>query len=114
MPPYEAFDLGGMNSVRGYRGGDVGSGRSYILAAAEYRFPLVSTLGGVLFTDFASDLGSGGSVEGDPAGSRDKPGTGLGYGFGLRFGSPIGLIRADFGFNDQGDNRFHFGFGQRF
>ena len=114
LPPYEAFDLGGMNSVRGYRGGDVGSGRSYILAAAEYRFPLVSTLGGVLFTDFASDLGSGGSVEGDPAGSRDKPGTGLGYGFGLRFGSPIGLIRADFGFNDQGDNRFHFGFGQRF
>ncbi len=114
LPPYEAFDLGGMNSVRGYAGGDVGSGRSYILAAAEYRFPIFSTLGGVLFTDFASDLGTGSSVEGDPAGSRDKPGTGFGYGFGLRFGSPIGLIRADFGFNDRGENQFHFGFGQRF
>lgn len=114
LPPYEAFDLGGMNSVRGYAGGDVGSGRSYILTSAEYRFPLFSTLGGVLFTDFASDLGTGSSVEGDPAGSRDKPGTGFGYGFGLRFGSPIGLIRADFGFNDRGENQFHFGFGQRF
>ncbi|MEL6224402.1 MAG: BamA/TamA family outer membrane protein [Cyanobacteria bacterium J06627_8] len=114
LPPYEAFDLGGANSVRGYGGGDVGSGRSFFLASAEYRFPIVATLGGVLFTDFASDLGTGSSVEGDPAGSRDKPGTGFGYGVGLRFGSPIGLIRADFGFNDQGDNRFHFGFGQRF
>lgn len=114
LPPYEAFDLGGTNSVRGYRGGEVGSGRSYVLASAEYRFPLFSTVGGVLFTDLASDLGSGNSVEGDPGGSRDKPGTGLGYGFGIRIGSPIGLIRADFGFNDQGDSRFHFGFGQRF
>ncbi|MEM7770510.1 MAG: BamA/TamA family outer membrane protein, partial [Cyanobacteria bacterium P01_A01_bin.37] len=114
LPPYEAFDLGGAGSVRGYGGGDVGSGRSFILASAEYRFPLFSTLGGVLFTDFASDLGTGSSVEGDPAGSRDKPGTGFGYGVGLRFGSPIGLLRADFGFNDEGDNQFHFGFGQSF
>jgi outer membrane protein insertion porin family len=114
LPPYEAFDLGGMNSVRGYAGGDVGSGRSYILASAEYRFPIFSTLGGVLFTDFASDLGTGSSVEGDPAGSRDKPGTGFGYGFGLRFGSPIGLIRADFCFNHQENNQFHFWFGHRF
>jgi outer membrane protein insertion porin family len=114
LPPYDAFDLGGANSVRGYGGGDVGSGRSFFLASAEYRFPIVATFGGVLFADFASDLGTGSSVEGDPAGSRDKPGTGFGYGLGLRFGSPIGLLRADFGFNDQGDNRFHFGFGQRF
>lgn len=114
LPPYEAFDLGGSGSVRGYRGGEVGSGRSYILASAEYRFPIFSVVGGVLFADIASDLGSGSSVEGDPAGIRDKPGTGLGYGFGVRVGSPLGLIRADFGLNDQGDSRFHFGFGQRF
>ncbi|MGB3492449.1 MAG: BamA/TamA family outer membrane protein [Elainellaceae cyanobacterium] len=114
LPPYEAFDLGGMNSVRGYEGGGVGSGRSYILASAEYRFPIFSIVGGVLFADVASDLGTGSSVEGDPAGVRDKPGTGLGYGFGIRVGSPLGLIRADLGLNDQGDSRIHFGFGQRF
>ncbi|MEB3233022.1 MAG: BamA/TamA family outer membrane protein, partial [Leptolyngbyaceae bacterium] len=114
LPPYEAFDLGGGNSVRGYGPGDVGSGRRFFLATAEYRFPVAGPLGAVLFTDFASDLGSASEVPGDPAGARDKPGTGLGYGAGLRIGSPLGLIRADFGFNNQGDNQFFFGFGQRF
>ena len=114
LPPYDAFDLGGTNSVRGYGTGDVGSGRSYLQASAEYRFPIYRFVGGVLFTDIGTDLGTGSDVQGDPAGVRDKPGTGLGYGLGLRFGSPIGLIRADFGLNDEGDNRFHFGFGQRF
>ena len=114
LPPYEAFDLGGSHSVRGYARGDVGSGRHFMQATAEYRFPVTGPLGAVLFTDFATDLGSGDDVPGDPAGERDKPGIGLGYGVGFRVGSPLGLIRADFGFNDQGENQFHFGFGQRF
>jgi len=114
LPPYDAFNLGGTGSVRGYGTGDVGSGRSYVLASAEYRFPIYRFIGGVLFTDIGTDLGTGNNVPGDPAGARDKPGTGLGYGVGLRLGSPIGLIRADFGLNDQGNSRFHFGFGQRF
>ncbi|NJM74273.1 MAG: BamA/TamA family outer membrane protein, partial [Scytonema sp. RU_4_4] len=114
LPPYESFNLGGPNSVRGYDGGDVGSGRSYVLASAEYRFPIIQALGGVVFTDFASDLGSGESVLGDPAGVRGKPGTGFGYGAGVRFDSPLGLIRADFGLNDQGESRLHFGIGHRF
>ncbi|QIR38684.1 outer membrane protein assembly factor [Tolypothrix sp. PCC 7910] len=114
LPPYESFNLGGSNSVRGYNTGDVGNGRSYVLASAEYRFPIVSAVGGVLFADFASDLGSGSSVLGDPAGVRGKPGTGFGYGAGVRFDSPLGLIRADYGINDQGESRVHFGIGQRF
>ncbi|HLO85533.1 MAG TPA: outer membrane protein assembly factor [Nostocaceae cyanobacterium] len=114
LPPYEAFNLGGTNSVRGYDNGKVGSGRSYFLASAEYRFPIFPIAGGVLFADFASDLGSGDTVLGDPAGVREKPGSGFGYGAGLRVDSPLGLIRADYGFNNQGDSRFHFGFGQRF
>jgi outer membrane protein insertion porin family len=114
LPPYESFNLGGPNSVRGYDGGDIGSGRSYVLASAEYRFPIIQALGGVLFADFASDLGSGETVLGDPAGVRGKPGSGFGYGAGVRFDSPLGLIRADFGLNDQGESRLHFGIGQRF
>lgn len=114
LPPYEAFNLGGLNSVRGYGTGEVGSGRSFVLASAEYRFPILDFLGGVVFADFASDLGSGDTVLGEPAVVRDKPGTGFGYGAGVRVNSAIGLIRADFGFNDQGESRLQFGFGHRF
>jgi outer membrane protein insertion porin family len=114
LPPYEAFNLGGPTSVRGYDAGNVGSGRSYVLASAEYRFPIIQALGGVVFADFASDLGSGDTVVGNPAGVRNKPGSGFGYGAGVRFDSPLGLLRADYGVSDQGESRLHFGIGQRF
>lgn len=114
LPPYEAFALGGTNSVRGFEEGDVGSGRRYIQATAEYRFPVLSIFSGALFADFATDLGSGSAVPGDPAGEREKPGTGFGYGLGVRIQSPLGPIRIDFGLNNEGDSRFHFGIGERF
>ncbi len=114
LPPYESFNIGGPNSVRGYDSGDIGSGRSYVLASAEYRFPILQALGGVVFADFGSDLGSGDTVTGNPAGVRNKPGIGFGYGAGVRFDSPLGLLRADYGLNDQGESRLHFGIGQRF
>ena len=116
LPPYESFGLGGSNSVRGYGAGDVGNGRSYVLASAEYRFPIpiLNSLGGVLFADFATDLGSGDTVVGDPGGVRGKPGEGFGYGAGVRLNSPLGLIRADYGINNQGDTKVHFGIGHRF
>ncbi|MEO1590216.1 MAG: BamA/TamA family outer membrane protein [Cyanobacteria bacterium J06632_22] len=115
LPPYEAFSLGGTNSVRGYEEGDLGSGRSFIQATAEYRFPLfTSFLGGTVFVDAATDLGSGSSVLGDPAGVRGKPGSGFGYGVGVRVNTPLGALRLDYGFNDRGDSRIHFGLGERF
>jgi len=119
LPPYEAFSLGGSNSVRGYDEGDVGSGRSFVQATAEYRFPVFSisratTVDGALFVDFASDLGTGNDVPGDPAGVRGKPGSGFGYGVGVRVQSPLGPIRVDYGINDEGDSRIHFGIGERF
>ncbi len=116
LPPYETFNLGGSNSIRGYDGGDVGNGRSYVLASAEYRFPIpiLDSLGGVLFADFGSDLGSGDTVLGNPAGVRGKPGEGFGFGAGVRFNSPLGLIRADYGINNQGESQVHFGIGHRF
>jgi outer membrane protein insertion porin family len=114
LPPYEAFALGGSSSVRGYGEGEVGAGRSFIQATAEYRFPVFSIVGGALFVDYASDLGSGNNVPGDPAGVRGKPGNGFGFGLGIRVQSPLGPIRVDYGFNDQGDSRLHFGIGERF
>ncbi len=114
LPPYEAFLLGGSNSVRGYDEGDLGSGRSFVQATAEYRFPVFSIVGGALFFDVGTDLGSGSEVPGDPAGVRGKSGSGYGYGLGVRVQSPLGPIRIDYGFTDEGDSRLHFGIGERF
>ncbi len=114
LAPYNAYVLGGPNSVRGYGVGDVATSRSYFLASAEYRFPIYRFIGGVVFTDFASDLGTSDEVLGEPGVQRRKPGTGAGFGVGVRVNSPFGIIRADFGITNQGDTRLQFGFGQRF
>ncbi|MEL6381185.1 MAG: BamA/TamA family outer membrane protein [Cyanobacteria bacterium J06626_18] len=121
-PPYEAFSLGGPSSVRGYDTGGLGTGRSFIQATAEYRFPIFDLtlfredidVGGTLFFDYATDLGSGDTVIGEPAEVRDKPGNGFGYGVGLRALTPIGPVRLEFGLNDEGSSQVIFNVGDRF
>ena len=44
LPPYEAFPIGGTESVRGYSEGGVGTGRSYAAGTAELHFPLLKQL----------------------------------------------------------------------
>lgn len=114
FPPYEAFAIGGTNSVRGYDEGELGTGQSYLQASVEYRFPLFSFLGGAVFLDAGTDLGTGDSVPGSPGPDRGKPGSGFGYGLGVRVDTPLGPIRVDYGISDQGDGRIHFGIGERF
>ncbi|NEQ98353.1 MAG: BamA/TamA family outer membrane protein [Cyanothece sp. SIO2G6] len=122
LPPYEAFSLGGSGSVRGFDNGDVGTGRSFIQATAEYRFPIFDfvafreeiDIGGTLFVDYANDLGSGDTVLGEPAEVRDKPGDGLGYGVGIRARTPVGPVRVEFGIADTGDTNVIFKIGDRF
>jgi outer membrane protein insertion porin family len=114
LPPYEAFRIGGSNSVRGWDEGRIGTGRSFALISAEYRFPVFNILGGVLFADYGTDLGSGSSVPGDPAAVRGKPGSGGGYGVGLRIQSPLGAIRIDYGLGTNGGTQFSFGIGEKF
>ena len=110
MPPYEAFTLGGSNSIRGYEEGALTSGRSYVQASVEYRFPVFSVVSGALFFDVGSDLGT----TTRPAEVLNKNGTGYGYGLGVRVQSPLGPIRIDYGINDDGDSRINFGIGERF
>ncbi|MBN3873521.1 BamA/TamA family outer membrane protein [Nostoc sp. JL33] len=110
LPPYEAFTLGGSNSVRGYEEGALGSGRSYVQASVEYRFPVFSVVSGALFFDIGSDLGTSTLA----ADVLNKNGSGYGYGLGVRVQSPLGPIRIDYGINDDGDSRINFGIGERF
>ncbi|HYX16814.1 MAG TPA: BamA/TamA family outer membrane protein [Nostoc sp.] len=110
LPPYEAFTLGGSNSVRGYEEGALTSGRSYVQASVEYRFPVFSVVSGALFFDLGSDLGTSTRA----AEVLNKNGSGFGYGLGVRVQSPLGPIRIDYGINDDGDNRINFGIGERF
>jgi outer membrane protein insertion porin family len=114
FPPYEAFRIGGTNSVRGYDEGRIGSGKSFAILSAEYRFPIFSILNGVFFADYGTDLGTGNQVLGSPAVVRGKPGSGLGYGAGIRIKSPLGSIRVDYGIADDGNTQFSFGIGEKF
>lgn len=110
LPPYEAFSLGGSNSVRGYEEGGLGSGRSFVQASVEYRFPVFSVVSGALFFDFGSDLGTTTRA----AELLNKDGTGYGYGIGVRVQSPLGPIRIDYGISSDGESRINFGIGERF
>ncbi|MGK7879025.1 MAG: BamA/TamA family outer membrane protein [Crocosphaera sp.] len=114
LPPYEAFVIGGSNSVRGYAEGEVGNGRSYFQATAEYRFPIIPAVGAALFVDYGTTIKSQRSVRGIPGVVRQLPSDGYGYGLGVRIQSPVGPIRVDYGINNEGDSRIHFGIGERF
>ncbi len=114
LPPYEAFVVGGSNSVRGYAEGEVGNGRSYFQATAEYRFPIIPAVGAAIFFDYGTTIKSQRSVRGIPGVVRGLPSDGYGYGIGVRIQSPVGPIRVDYGVNDEGDSRIHFGIGERF
>jgi outer membrane protein insertion porin family len=118
LPPYEGFTIGGADSIRGFSEGGVGTGRSFLQASAEYRFPLLKLLGGiggVLYADYGTTLGTQDAVPGNPGIVREKSGDGFGYGVGVRIKTPLGFpIRLDYGWTDQGENRIQFGVGERF
>ena len=71
-------------------------------------------MGGTLFVDYATDLGSGDTVLGEPAEVRNKPGDGLGFGVGLRARTPVGPARLELGINDDGESEVLFTIGDRF
>lgn len=109
VPPYEAFNLDA-GPIQSFGGLDIGTGSSFALAAAEYRFPIANftvfeqpiNLGGAMFGGYISDLGTADEVIGNPAEARGKPGDSIGYGIGLRADTPIGLIRLELGFSEEG------------
>ncbi len=120
--PYGSFNLGGRRTVRGYKTGRIGTGKSFIQATAEYRIPIFTfrafkqendVLLGVFF-DYATDLETADQVTGKPAVVRDRPGNGYGYGLGIQWRSRFGLFKLEGGRNDQGRTEFSLSGGTRF
>ncbi|GAB4824594.1 Outer envelope protein 39, chloroplastic [Ancistrocladus abbreviatus] len=109
MAPYQAFAIGGQASVRGYGDGAVGTGRSCLVANSDLTFPLTKILGGAVFMDYGTDLGSGRLVPGNPALRQGKPGTGIGIGYGIRVKSPWGHFQVDYAFNAYQQKTVYFG-----
>ncbi|MBI5235896.1 MAG: outer membrane protein assembly factor BamA [Deltaproteobacteria bacterium] len=102
IPIYERYYLGGINSLRGYRTRSLGpkdtatgavvGGNKMVLASAELVFPLFPEQGlrGVLFYDI-------GGAYNDTIDSGDLRELRQGWGVGLRWFSPIGPLRLEFG-----------------
>lgn len=131
IPRTEKFQMGGSRNMRGYNFEDIGpqvfladkttgvyqyfnaGGQFSILTQFELEHPLVKEAGlkWVLFFDagnvFAEEL--------DP----DNFILRQDYGFGLRWFSPIGVLRFEFGYpvdprGDEEGQQFHFDIGQLF
>ena len=115
LPAYEAFCLGGSNSVRGYYDCDLGVGKSFGEATLEYRFPIFSIISGELFVDGGTSFGSQANVPGNPGGLLLKPGDGFSVGTGLIVTTPVGPLRLEVASQDfTGQWRFNLGVGWKF
>ena len=115
MPVYEAFCLGGSNSVRGYYDCDLGVGKSFGEATVEYRFPIFSIISGEIFVDAGSTFGSQANVPGNPGTLLDKPGDGVSPGVGVIVTTPVGPLRLEVASQDFTDEwRFNLGVGWKF
>lgn len=101
LPIYEKFFLGGINSLRGYgywevspkdpATGDPIGGNSMLQFNLEYRFPLVAKAGliGLVFFDAGNVWASNSGY--DVSDLRSS------YGGGIRWYSPIGPLRLEYG-----------------
>lgn len=108
LPDHEKYRLGGGETLRGYSNGAV-QGNRMLLANLEYRFPLVSSLEGTVFTDM------GNAWEQDEA--FDLKEMNFSFGAGVRMNTPLGQIRVDYAFGEEEDGfpgMPHFSIGQTF
>ena len=108
----EAFKIGGGDTLRGYSYGDQNhslAGDHMLVMNAEFRFPIVEKVTGVVFTDWGTAWSEG---------SRSFQDLNNSFGLGVRLDTPLGLLRLDYGWGkneeDQRKGQFYFGVGQTF
>ena len=112
MPFYEAFILGGSNSVRGYSDGEIGISKSMIQSSFEIR---VSKSGYFdkfyAFFDYASDLNSTKELVYNPSDYKLLSGQGSSIGVGITLGSG----RIEYGVNTNTLKNFlNFEYGEKY
>lgn len=106
MPLSQRFSMGGSDTLRGYED-DQFRGNSMVKATLEYRFPIVKKVQGVLFTDNGYAWDNRFEDEFDFGLIKNS------FGVGLRINSPLGPVKLDYGYGDDG-GKFHFSFGGQF
>lgn len=109
MPESGQFSLGGTETLRGFEDEQF-QGKKMYLINAEYRFPIAKKLQGVVFADTGNAWD--GIIDDGNDGFSD---LNVGYGVGIRFQSPLGPIRLDFGQGNSGGGfKTHFSFAGQF
>lgn len=114
LRPEEKFIIGGAETLRGYSPGGYENlsleGDHMLVMNAEFRFPIVDKVTGVLFTDWGKTWDSGEVFSISDLNSS--------YGLGVRLDTPLGLLRLDYGLGKDEDlnrkGQFYFGIGQTF
>ena len=110
LPEAALFEVGGQNSVRGYRDGQF-SGNRMLMGTMEYRFPLMNKVQGALFTDVGDAWG--GKSWGSWSSIEEDLDLHASVGLGLQMQTPIGALRLDYGWGEDG-GRLHFNVGGNF
>ena len=111
VPFFEQYFVGGSDTLRGYDE-DRFWGKNMLITNLEYRYPIQRSFNAIGFVDY------GGAWGGYPSVNAFTQSNGIdlhvGYGVGLSFRTPLGPIRIDIGFNEQGRSRTHFIIGTSF
>ncbi|NLO74056.1 MAG: BamA/TamA family outer membrane protein [candidate division WS1 bacterium] len=115
VPLFDCWSIGGSMNLRGYEE-DRYRGENLLVGNVEYRYSLSDSLGIVGFVD-AGDAWGGlfpTVIPGFNIPAEDQKLTlHMGVGVGVRAVTPLGPIRIDWGFGEDG-SQVHFGFGQIF
>ncbi|BEV36695.1 BamA/TamA family outer membrane protein [Synechococcus sp. M16CYN] len=115
IPPYEAFCLGGSNSIRGWYDCDLAVAKAFSEITLEYRFPLISIFSGEVFMDAGTDFDTQKDIQGRPGLLLNKDGTGVSVGTGVIVRTPVGPLRLEVATKDFNDDyRFNLGVGWKF
>jgi len=105
LPSFAVYQVGGMNTLRGYNFGEF-SGDKSLVFNVEYRFPLAENFQAVVFADWGQAW--------DYEESISFEDLKFGRGVGVRFNTPLGPIRLDYGFGEEGTGQTYFSIGHTF
>ncbi len=102
LPFDEEFYIGGQETLRGYEQNQF-RGSKALLGTVEFRIPINRNFLAYLFIDSAKVWGNLGTEN-----------YKSGFGMGVRMNLPLGVIRLDYGVNEEGKPRVYFGMGDVF